>query len=193
MSYAYADPSYPGGEWGVECRPCSKRIKVSGTMCEKPAELYVVRCQSNNFECGDKTCVLFIYKCDQIVDCSDHSDEAGCIYGLTSTLTDQLVHLPCVQSGICNTVRQVSVPVHTICDGLYNNNTFLQEQNVCKTFNFQKNVPALSAQSNSEPGEFVFHVDQLFQLYWQEKNYFCRKIRFLLKQIAQMSKTYSSL
>ena len=98
-----------------------------------------MRCQSNHFECRDKTCVLFIYKCDHIGDCLDHSDEAGCIYGLTSTLTDQLVHLPCVQSGICNAVKQVSVPVHAICDGLYNNNTFLQE-NVSKTFNFQKMV-----------------------------------------------------
>ena len=172
MSYAYADPSNPGGEWGVKCGPCSKRIKVSGTICKKPAELYVVRCQSNHFECGDKTCVLFIYKCDHIVDYLDHSDEAGCIYDMTSTLTNQLVHLPCVQSGICNTVNQVSIPVHAICDGLYNNNTFSQEQNVWKTFNFQQNVPALSAQSNPEPGAFIFQVDQLLQLYWQEKTTF---------------------
>ena len=177
MSYAYADASYPGDEWGVKCRPCSKRIKVSGTICEKPAELYVVRCQRNHFECGDKTCVLSIYKCDHIVDCLDHSDESGCIYGLTSTLTDQFVHLPCVQSGICSTVSQVSVHVHAICDGLYNNNTFSQEQNVCKTFNFQKNVPALRAQRNPEPGEFTFQLYQLFQLCWQEKKYFCSKLK----------------
>ena len=173
MSYAFADALYPGGEWGVKCRPCSSRIKVTGTICEKPSELNVVRCKKNHYECGDKSCILHVYKCDHIVDCFDNSDEAGCDYGITTILTDLFVTLPCIQRGICDIDSQLSVHVHAICDGLYYNNSFMPGREVCMTFNSLKIKPAAKSQRRELQGEFTLGSKHFFELYLRERILTC--------------------
>ena len=135
ISRTYANRKYPTDRWGVKCRACSQKIKISKVICEKPAEIYINRCQKHQFECHDKTCILYTYKCDHTTDCPDNSDENTCSYGLSTKMKDQYVLFPCSPNIDCGTNSGNLIHVHDICDGVYYNNTFPDEKDICIAFN----------------------------------------------------------
>ena len=175
VSYKYAEKT---DAWGVKCRTCSEKIKVPGVICEKPAERYITRCQKNHFKCRDQSCILYIYKCDHIVDCFDNSDEDTCNY---SKLMSHFINVPCLPSTDCDTVNQVNV--HDICDGVYNNYTFPHEKDVCVTFNQKISVPPVKSQSTYTKGGFTFTTNQIAKLFFIEQKYKCNELNnaFLFK------------
>ena len=166
----YASQSY-FPEFGVKCRPCHENIKVSGIICEKPAESHIVICQKDHFECRDKSCILLIYKCDHIVDCFDHSDEDMCSYNVSTKSKDQFVNVPCLSSSDCGIDIRRQVHVHAICDGLYLNDTFLHEEDVCMTYSY-KNVPITDKiyKTTSLRTRTYTSLD-LFNVLWHERKY----------------------
>ena len=121
-------------EFGMKCRPCVEKIKVSGIICEKPAESDIVSCQKDHFECRDQSCILLVYKCDNVADCLDHSDEDMCIYNVSTTPEDQFVNIPCLTRSDCDMDITRQMQVHAICDGLYLNDTLVHEEDVCITY-----------------------------------------------------------
>ena len=127
----------PTQGWGVKCRSCSEAIKVSAIICQKPNKINAVKCQSNHFSCLDKTCILLIYRCDFVQDCFDGSDERNCILNAhnTSRESDQLVILPCVSNRNCDgNIGVQEYHIHSLCNGIYSNNTFLKEIDCIKIY-----------------------------------------------------------
>ena len=127
--------------WFFKYRPCSKTIDIISLICEKPSEQYKQTCSSFYFQCSDGTCLLSIYACDMEYDCFDGSDETGCSYNLTDTVTLQTTamrlrdNLPCTLDYNCvlySKVKAFPLPVHSVCDGIYSTKWF-NEKNMCIT------------------------------------------------------------
>ena len=137
-SYA-SDNYYP--DFGMKCRSCSEKIKVSGIICEKPAESLIITCENDHFECGDQSCILLFYKCDHVADCFDNSDEDMCIYNVSTTSEDQFVNVPCLPRSDCDMDITRQIYVHAICDGLYFNDTILHEKDVCMAYSHKVDIP----------------------------------------------------
>ena len=123
--------------WGVKCRSCSQPLNVTGVICEKHSKPYIVECHNSYFTCNDGTCILLIYRCDLEDDCFDGSDEEKCIVSKENT-SDQIIAFPYPQPDICGTDCVVEIKLHTICDGIYSNITFGQEQDVCFKHNLKR-------------------------------------------------------
>ena len=129
--------------WGVKCRSCSQPLNITGVICEKESIPYTISCQSHQFKCEDETCVLYIYRCDLAVDCVDGSDEDNCMTYI-SNFTNQYLDVPYLIQGIFETPIVNVIQIHAICDGIYSNETFTIEKEVC--FNYTlKNIDVLSA------------------------------------------------
>ena len=173
LVYDYKDDSYVADEWGVKCRPCSEQIKISGLICEKPADININKCQNNLFECVDKTCLLYIYKCDHVFDCFDYSDEIGCMYNIRDM--DEYVTLPCLPDNDCDINVGNKVLLHGVCDGLYFQDVFLPEDEVCIVNN---PMTGLSITKRSREHSFrsnKFTSRDLFRMFSQERKYTCTK------------------
>ena len=137
----YASDNVYFNEFGMKCRLCSEKIKVSGIICEKPAESYIPTCQNDHFECGDQSCILLFYNCDHVADCLDNSDEDMCIYNVSTTSEDQFVNIPCLPRSDCDMDIRRRVYVHAICDGLYLNDTIVPEEDVCMAYSQKVHIP----------------------------------------------------
>ena len=125
--------------WFFKQRPCSKIIDIISLICEKSSEQYKQTCSSFYFQCSDGTCLLLIYACDMVYDCFDGSDETGCSYNITDTVTLQTTamrlrdNLPCTLDYNCLLYTKViafPLPVHSVCDGIYSTKWF-DEKNLC--------------------------------------------------------------
>lgn len=58
-------------------------------------------CVNWMFQCNNRRCIPYWWKCDQINDCGDNSDELGCVYTPSTTI---LPHTPTSPStGTCET------------------------------------------------------------------------------------------
>ena len=177
VEYSKISLSYTSDErdaWGVKCRPCSKRINVSGIICVKPSEIKVIICQQLHFQCRDKTCILQIYTCDHVADCLDNSDEDMCVYNVSDKLTDQFVTMPCSSSSECGSSTKSKKRVHEICDGLYSNDTFLREEDVCVTYNHNIIVP-ITTEHKTKSSKFTISNKKLLMLFLHERMYTCGK------------------
>ena len=172
LSWSYVH--YDSDAWGVKCRPCSKKINVSGIICVKPSEIKVIICQQFHFQCRDKTCILPIYKCDHVADCLDNSDEDMCVYNVSDKLTDQFVTIPCSSSSECYISTESKKRVYEICDGLYSNDTFLREEDVCVTYNHNIIVP-IATKHKTKHSSSTFFTDKLLMLFWYERMHTCGK------------------
>ena len=173
VEYSKISLSYTSDErdaWGVKCRPCSKRINVSGVICVKPSEIKVIICQQFHFQCRDKTCILPIYKCDHVADCLDNSDENMCVYNVSDTLIDQFVTMPCSSTSECSSGTESKKHVHEICDGLYSNDTFLREEDVCVTYNHNIIIP-ITTKHKTKYSMFSISNTKLLMLFWYERLY----------------------
>ena len=166
--------AYGDDTWGVKCRNCDERIQVSGIICEKPGEQHVM-CGMNYFVCRDDTCILNIYKCDQIVDCFDNSDETSCTNNTYITLMNQFVNLPCIPSSDCDIDIRSLVPVQDICDGLYMNGSIPHEKDVCMLQKKHKAVVHSPISGKFVIKEVISGVDSLLSLFWDEQKYGCSK------------------
>ena len=165
---------YGDDTWGVKCRHCTERIKVSGIICEKPGEQHFI-CGMDYFVCRDETCILNIYKCDHIVDCFDYSDETTCTNNTYITLMNQFVNLPCIPSSDCDIDIRSLVPVQDICDGLYLNGSIPHEKDVCVMQKKHKAVVHLPMSGKNVMKELMSGVDSLLALFWDERKYGCNK------------------
>ena len=125
---------FPTKGWGVKCVSCSARVHVSAVICERPAKQYDLQCENNHFQCNDQTCILLIYVCDLTPDCFDGSDEDNCSLDIANVPVDRYVFLPCISDSVCNLNGQDIIPIHAICDGLYSNNSILQEDVFCPPY-----------------------------------------------------------
>ena len=189
----YSDISYMADGWGVKCRPCSERIKVSGIICEKPAYINVRKCETKHFECHDKTCILSIYQCDRNPDCFDHSDESGCVYNTSSTLINQFVKLPCPPNSDCQKDMGKQVRVHDVCDGIYSDDTFLLEKDVCVD-NSRRVIMAIARSHKVRIMKSnTFTSAELVNIFWQEYRYKCKKFSSLYTFELNHTSTYNRL
>ena len=171
IGHHYASSSY-FPKFGVKCRPCYEKIKVSGIICEKPAERHIVICQKDHFECRDKSCILLIYKCDYVVDCFDQSDEDKCSYNVSTKSIDQFVNVPCLPSDDCDIAIRRQIYVHAICDGLYLNDTFLHEKDVCITYDHKMHAPITNRIYKTKLVRSKSHTTlDLFNIFWYERDY----------------------
>ena len=190
LSWSYAH--YRSQGWGVKCRPCSKRISVSGVICVKPSAIQVFICQQFHFQCRDKTCILQIYKCDHVADCLDYSDEDMCVYNISEKLSDQLVTMPCSSSIECDISSESKQQVHEICDGLYFNDTFVNEEDVCVTYN-QNIILPITTKHKTKHGVFTFSAHKLLRLFWYERKYSCGIHSNMLSEQTNYSQTNDSI
>ena len=159
-------------EFGTKCRPCSEKIKVSGIICEKPAEIDIATCQKDHFECRDRSCILLVYKCDHVADCFDHSDENMCIYNVSTTSEHQFVNVPCLPRSDSDKDIMRQVHVHAFCDGLYLNDTFVHEQEVCMAYSHKVHIPITNRISNASSLQSHGHTSvDLINLFFYEGKY----------------------
>ena len=115
-----------------------KNINIISLICEKPSTKYKQTCPSLYFQCSDGTCVLLIYTCDMPYDCFDGSDETGCSYNVTDTVTqttsmllsDYITSSLDYDCLLYTKITSFLMPIHSLCDGIYNTK-WLHENNVC--------------------------------------------------------------
>ena len=117
----FTPPTGPILKWLVKCQPCAEATNVSSVICEKQRRPNSPRCDDQYFTCDDGTCILLIYKCDLISDCFDNSDEDLCNDTINNSWFNSSLTL------LCDGAEQI-IPLHTICDGIYFNTTFVQEK-----------------------------------------------------------------
>ena len=51
---------------------------IDNFLCRTYPTIAQTTCQKGQYQCYDGTCILFHYRCDNIADCPDHSDEMYC-------------------------------------------------------------------------------------------------------------------
>ena len=143
----FTPPAGPILKWLVKCQPCAEATNVSAVICEKQRRPNIPQCDDQYFTCDDGTCILLVYKCDLISDCFDTSDEDSCNDTMNSSWFNSSITLHCHQGVLCAGSEQI-IPLHTICDGIYSNITFVQEKYACWKFQLQHiNIVALSKDS----------------------------------------------
>ena len=143
----FMTPTGPILKWLVKCQPCAEATNVSTVICEKQGRPNIPHCDDQYFTCDDGTCILLIYKCDLISDCFDNSDEVLCNGTINSSWFNSSLTLHCHQGVLCDGSEQIT-PLHTICDGIYSNTTFVQEKYACWKFELQHiSIVALSKDS----------------------------------------------
>ena len=151
--------------WGAKYRSCSQPIYTDVLICEKnPETPFSAQCSNNFFECDDKTCVLLLYECDSVTDCSDKSDESNCnVWSDNSNqnLTNQTISLPCQLHLNCSLYDNKSLlPLHYICDGIYSTYIFLKERKACHTI-ARPNMLSLDTsptQTKNDNDQWDFHM-----------------------------------
>ena len=142
--------------WAVKCRACNEPLNVTGVICEKQSKLYNSECENIYFQCNDGTCILLIYKCDLIDDCFDGSDEEQCLSDMRD-LRNHFLVLPTVSSGMYQISEMNPIPIHTICDGVYSNETFIKEEDVCFKYKLRM-VDAGMANKIAKSSITKFHI-----------------------------------
>ena len=129
--------------WAARYHSCSQQIQVDTMICVKPREhLISTLCGDGYFQCQDVSCVLSMYKCDYVNDCSDKSDEANCTHVSTTvnySISNQIIYIPCQLNLKCALSDDKSLlSIHHVCDGIYWNNIFVEEKRSCKIYNKSK-------------------------------------------------------
>ena len=176
MSFHFGGMQAPAPGWGVKCRPCHQKIKISGVLCEKPRELTTIQCHHDHFECHDKTCILFVYVCDSVEDCFDGSDEANCFHNTSYFDPDEFVMLPCILNDACDVNVEHHVHVHSLCDGIHDNNTLPHAENICMKFKRKIYREILNYYVNIKTNRMVsIKPSDIARLFKHESNYTCKK------------------
>ena len=157
ITYIYnPEESFDTQRWGAKCRACNQPLNVTGVICEKQSNLHNSKCENIYFECDDGTCILLIYKCDLIDDCFDGSDEERCLSDFRD-LRNHFLVLPTISSGIYQISEMDPIPIHTICDSIYSNETFVKEEDVCFKYKLRM-LDVAMANTKSKHSERQFHI-----------------------------------
>ena len=108
-------------------------------ICEKSRLRHTtIMCNADYYQCQDATCILSLYVCDSVNDCSGGEDETQCepLVWKQAWFSFQKSHLylPCSLYHNCNDTLGSMVPpvkLHTICDGLMSHVIKLDEDDKC--------------------------------------------------------------
>ena len=110
--------------WGLKPRVCSNlTVHATKFVCERLPTIRNMTCFLGSFACGDNTCILSVYVCDNIRDCLNGEDEAKCSPVIYTTDTvfdvqlDPAPMLPCVNNYSAAKYQRLYVPVDSLCDG----------------------------------------------------------------------------
>ena len=138
---------YPSNQylnsWHAKYRSCSHKISVDVLICEKQSKQYVSapQCAEGFFRCGDNTCVLLIYKCDDVNDCFDESDENNCTFTLdrTHSIGNETIYIPCELNNNCSMEgSHTLLTIQQLCDGIYPDIIFIDEKRSCQFHKINK-------------------------------------------------------
>ena len=194
MSFHYGGKQAPAPGWGVKCRPCHQKIKISGVLCEKPREITTIQCQHDHFECQDKTCILFIYVCDSVVDCFDGSDEANCFHNTSYLDPDEFVMLPCILNDDCDVNVKHHVRVHSLCDGIHDDNTLPDAENICMKFQRKLYKEILKYYEPLKTNKMVsVKPSDIARLFKQENKYTCEKNNITADFVSSIKRVQDTL
>ena len=168
--------------WGVKYRACSEYIHTNVLICTKKRKRYFQSCSPLEFECVDGTCVLRLYICDGVQDCFDNSDESlqSCSF---NSETVHKIRLPLITlidlyniSSSNSQSRYKSIPLHSICDGIYTND-FVNEKNIC-TEREQKyiNLSAFNEDKIMNLSYSRVDIVKLLYIFREEVEYYRKRI-----------------
>ena len=173
----HLDDKYLNG-FGGKYRDCDTLVDVDALVCEKHSNsLSPKACTNPFFECEDKTCILFIYKCDYVDDCFDKSDEREC--DIETLLSDDFgfnisINVPCQLNNNCF-VDTSTIYVHNICDGVYLPDVLINEAHFCHT-RILEQIKLSSLTTTA--GHFIDIMNipdmDIFQYYSRERNLFVK-------------------
>ena len=172
ISFHFVNFKHQTRGWGVKCRPCTQYINISGIICEKPSRQRIITCQTKHFQCHDKTCILLIYQCDDVADCFDGSDEVNCDPGIYMTLPEGIATLPCLFRRDCKISCIVQIPIHSICDGVFMNGSFPEEE-VCSNNGHTTLEPIINSYTKAMLGMSKVQPEDFAWLYKKEENSKC--------------------
>ena len=171
--------------WGVKCRSCSEPLNVTGVICEKDSKPYTISCLSQHFKCNDGTCVVDIYRCDSVIDCFDGSDENSCdIY--INNMTNQYVYVPYLLP------RKNVMLIHSICDGIYCNETLSREKDICFKYKLKQINLSSTSQTDLSTGTKPFDIviEDIFILLAREKQLCLKLQKQVLTQLNYTQQLY---
>ena len=126
--------------WGVKYISCTDTFTTDAIVCEKKGIPFVTSpCGKYFFKCEDGTCILSIYRCDQITDCFDKSDEDNCETNQqTTSHIDQPINIRCELNINCLLINHSTLFLHDMCDGIFSPFVFINEKEVCQSNNLTK-------------------------------------------------------
>ena len=164
--------------WGAKYRSCSQLVSTDTIVCEKASKSSTLDgCFDEFFKCGDRTCILSIYKCDDIYDCFDESDEQNCVFVSLDSFSNKTVLLPCQFNSNCSDYSSLSIlPLHHICDGIFSTSIFVDEKQTCQSFNVWRIVSSLNSPDMYVP-ELHYKADiKILEFFNREKKNLVKEI-----------------
>ena len=164
--------------WGAKYRSCSQLVSTDTIVCEKASKSSTSDgCIDEFFKCGDRTCILFIYKCDDIYDCFDESDEQNCVFVSFDSFSNETVSLPCHFNSNCSDYSSLSIlPLHHVCDRIFSTSIFVDEKQTCQSFNVMRIVSSLHSSDMYVP-ELHYEADiKILEFFHREKTNLVREL-----------------
>ena len=165
--------------WGAKYRSCSQLVLTDTIVCEKASKSSTLDgCIDDFFTCGDRTCILTIYKCDYIYDCFDGSDEQNCIFVSFDSFSNETVSLPCQLNSNCSVPTGLfRLPLHYVCDGIFSTSIFVDEKKTCQSFKVMRIVLSLNSSDMWYVPDQDYKADiEIFEFFLREKNILVRDI-----------------
>ena len=182
--------------WAIKPRVCDIEVQPTVFVCQRKPQTQNMTCLSTHFTCDDHTCILSVYICDNVSDCSNGEDERECPEHthITSVMDVGTLYSPAVP---CKTIFDYSrkeemigyVKEHSLCDGVHECNII--NEKVCKYNN-------VSAMSDSHKSLFI--TRQPFTEFFQSdvaRDAFITRVHYNIiqtnDQIAKSNLSFKSL
>ena len=110
--------------WGLKAIRCilSLEVDVTAFVCERLPIKYNTSCVVGHFSCEDKTCILSVYVCDDVIDCLNGEDEYRCPERNYTTQLLSHINKHSDSQIIClmnKNTTLIYAHVHSLCDGMH--------------------------------------------------------------------------